>query len=281
MRVETYARGAKMTLEIPRKDLINAAADLEGFDLPLGTGRCKAVEKIMLQFYGEAEERITPIISVMLDALERDEYWQVVREIEKARQSDVETFAESLSHFGLVEMALIARQAETRLLFLDELDRLVLNPKTTEKELHKALEKNLWVFGPDFLLTSNQTLAKTIKNYTDKNFSGDRAKNRPDLLLLGGLDKRYRLLEFKRPSHQLTRDDQNQAEKYRDDLLGTFQPIDVILLGRSFDPALNLNRPERMTFMSYADATNNARQQLKWLLDSLTEAKPAVAGASE
>jgi hypothetical protein len=232
----------------------------------------KAVQKIMLKFYGEAEERIAPIISVMLDALERDEYWFVIREIEKARNSDVQTFAETLSHFGLVEIALIARQAQWRLLFLDELDRLVLNAKTTEKELHKALEKNLWIFSAEYaLLSSNQTLSKTIKNYTDKSFTGDRAKNRPDLLLLSGLAKRYQLLEFKRPNHQLTRDDQNQAEKYRDDLSGTFQPIDVTLLGGSFDPKLTLNRPERITFMSYVDAISNARQQLNWLLDSLTD----------
>jgi hypothetical protein len=33
----------------------------------------RAIERIMLQFYGEKEERIHPIISVVLDALERDE----------------------------------------------------------------------------------------------------------------------------------------------------------------------------------------------------------------
>lgn len=241
----------------------------------------KSVEKIMLKFYGEAEDRIAPIISVMLDALERDEYWHVIREIEKARQSDVQTFAESLSHFGLVEIALIGRQAQSRLLFLDELDRLILNSKTTEKELHKALENNLWVFGTEFaFLSSNQTLATTIRNYAEKKFSGDRAKRRPDLLLLSGLDKRYLLLEFKRPSHRLTRDDQSQAEKYRDDFLGTFEPMDVVLLGGSFDPKLNVNRPERIAFRSYADAISNARQQLKWLLSSLIEDKPGLAGPS-
>lgn len=239
----------------------------------------KAVEKIMLKFYGEAEERISPIISVMLDALERDEYWIVIREIEKARGGAVEAFAEALAHFGLVEIALITRQAQCRLQFLDELDRLVISPKTTEKELHKALENNLWVLDVDFaLLSSNQTLSTTIKKYADKTFAGSRAMKRPDLLLVSGLGaKRYRLLEFKRPAHQLTRDDQNQAEKYRDDLSATFQPIEITLLGGSFDPRLTQNQPQGITFASYADTINKARQQLKWLLDGLVKDGPVAA----
>jgi len=84
---------------------------------------------VIKQFYGEAEERIAPVISVMLDALERDEYWDVIREIENARDQDVQTLAKCLSHFGLVELALIGRQAQLRVLFLDELDRLIRNPR--------------------------------------------------------------------------------------------------------------------------------------------------------
>ncbi|MGC2742017.1 MAG: ATP-binding protein, partial [Candidatus Angelobacter sp.] len=72
----------------------------------------RAIERIMLQFYGEKEERIIPIISVVLDAMEHDEYWEVLREIDRTPRTDVQLFAESLGHFGIVEMALIGRQAQ-------------------------------------------------------------------------------------------------------------------------------------------------------------------------
>jgi hypothetical protein len=232
----------------------------------------KAIEKVMIRFYEERDERIAPIVSVMLDALERDEYWYVIREIEKARNSDVRTFAESLSTFGLAEMALISRQAQSRLFFLDELDRLMQNPKTREQEIHTALERNLWVFGSDFaLLTSNETLARTVQTYSGKAFTGTRAKMRPDLLLLRGLDGRHVLIEFKRPSHQLSRDDQNQAEKYRDDLAGTFNGIDILLLGGSFNPVLPNTAPKDVRFMSYPNVVSRARQELTWLLEGLAK----------
>jgi len=90
----------------------------------------------------------------------------------------------------------------------------------------------------------------------------------------------YHLLEFKRPRHQLTRDDQNQAEKYRDDLLSTFQPIEIVLVGGSVDPKLNFNPPENVSFLSYAAVISNARQQLNWLLTNLTMDKSSAASTA-
>jgi hypothetical protein len=54
--------------------------------------------------------------------------------------------------FGLLDMAVMAQQARRRIEFLDGLDVLTSRPETLEREMHVALERNLWVFGPEYSL---------------------------------------------------------------------------------------------------------------------------------
>jgi len=231
-----------------------------------------ALERVMQRFYGESEDRIKPIVSVVLDALERDEYWVVIHTIKETSHSDVAAFAEALASFGLLELAMMSRQATQRLEFLDELDQLISNPKTIEKDIHRALENNLWVLGAHYaLLASNKTLVGTIEAYTGQKFTGDRAHRRPDLLLLGNVNHEYLLIEFKRPNHRVTRDDENQAENYRDDLISRFSPMRILVVGGEYDPTLLLNKQSSIGYASYADLISRARSELQWLLSELTQ----------
>jgi Histidine kinase-, DNA gyrase B-, and HSP90-like ATPase len=231
----------------------------------------QALQRIMQRFYGESDERVRPIVSVVLDALEKDEYRTVLEKIHNASQSDVSALAEALCEFGVLEISLIAQQAHSRLQFLDELDRLILNPRTAEKDVHRALATNLWVFGPEFaLMSSNETLSKIVAKYTDEKFTGNRARKRPDLLLLNQLGKSYTLIEFKRPDHTIERLDVAQAEGYRDDLSSRFHPIELLVIGKEFDLCLVANPPTRGKVLSYGDVVSRARSELAWIMAELT-----------
>lgn len=114
----------------------------------------KSLLKVIEKFYGEPEDKVNSIIAVMIDTLEKDYYWNVISEINAARDRDVENLAIALNDFGLVEMSVITSQAINRLRFLDELDLLVGRDTVVESTLHKALENNLWVFGSEHALIS-------------------------------------------------------------------------------------------------------------------------------
>ncbi|MGY8910189.1 MAG: ATP-binding protein, partial [Flavobacteriales bacterium] len=85
----------------------------------------KALYKTLEKFYGESEERISTIISVMISAMEKDHYWGIINNIEECRETDVERFANALSEFGILEMSIISSQTINRLRFLDELSILI------------------------------------------------------------------------------------------------------------------------------------------------------------
>lgn len=245
----------------------------------------QAVQKILKRFYGESDERIETIVDVALDAMERDAYWEVLERINEAQKSDVASFAEALEEFGLLEIAAIGIHASHRRRFLDYLDQLVQNEMTLEKDVHKAFEGNLWVLGRKYsLMSSNVTLKKVVNTYCETAFKGDRASKRPDLLLSQDYGDSYLLIEFKRPSHPIGRDDVAQAEKYRDDLsprLSSSAKMEILLIGKGRLATLDANRlAESIAIHSFASVISSARTELDWLITSLSSPPTAASQMS-
>ena len=146
---------------------------------------------------------------------------------------------------------------------------------TLEKDVHKAIETNLWLLGRQYaLMSSNITLNRIIANYSDKKFSGERASKRPDLLLSQDLADSYLLIEFKRPNHPISREDIAQAEQYRDDLSGTItssSPLKILMIGKGSAASMDKRYGTDMTTVSsYASVLSSARTELNWLISSLT-----------
>ncbi|MEP1537283.1 MAG: ATP-binding protein [Paracoccaceae bacterium] len=233
-----------------------------------------ALNKILQRFYGESDDRIQTIAEVALDAMEFDEYWTVLENIGSASLGDVNDFAVSLQEFGLLELSNIRTQADKRIRFLDYLENLADNIATKEQEVHVALEKNLWVFGLDFsMMSSNITLKRMIKVFCDKKYSGNAAQKRPDLLLSQGFDGRYLLIEFKRPSVPIGRQEVAQAEEYRDELssqLPSDAAFQIMMVGKGRGSRLSVDRlAQNISIHSYKDLISTARSQISWLINSL------------
>jgi hypothetical protein len=234
------------------------------------------LERLISRSYqeGENEERITVLVGLVIDALEMDEYWKVCREIETAEKVDVFHFAEALDKFGLTDLAFIAQQTKRRTEFLDYLDKLIADPKTTEKQMHLALQNSLWVFGTEYsLMASNRQLRSIVESYTQQSFAGADGADRPDLLLAANVENRHLLAEFKRPSTVVGRDAEAQAKKYADTLTGRLGiEFEIFIVGGEVDPKLQQEYTGKRThFLSYSAINARARNQLEWLLKQLNQ----------
>ena len=229
----------------------------------------RAIKKILDKYYGEPESKVEPVVNVLLEAMERSDYRILLEHIAEATPGDVAGVAERLDEFGVAEMAFLVQQATARQVFLDQLEALARDAATTEAVVHKALERNLWVFGPEYsLFSSNSTLRRQVEDVLGKTYTGDKADRRPDLLLNENLSGQYLLIEFKRPSHALNHDDYLQAIGYRHELakyLGS--PIQVLLVGgsRSSDFPKD-NREPHVEARIFGQVISTARRQIEWLL---------------
>ncbi len=230
------------------------------------------LEKILQRFYGENEEKIQSIVTVVLDALERDEYWVVLREIHNAEHGSVQHFADALTAFGLLELVFVGKQTRSRIDLLDSLDKLILNPATLEQQLHQVIEHNLWLLGSRYaLISSNRTMKTVVEKYVQEHYKGENAAKRPDLLLLSEMHGEHLLIEFKRPTKTIDRDDEAQAQKYRDDFGTKLHPMKIWLVGGAVDKSLRLNSANQVEYFSYIDLIARARAEVDWLMKSLAE----------
>ena len=233
----------------------------------------KAIKSILGRYYGEPENKVEPIVGVLLDALEMSDYRSVLDFIHEAEHTDIAKLAEALAEFGIAELAIVGEQAKSRLEFLDRFEELCQKNDTEESLIHSSLEKNLWIFGIKYsVFSSNKTLKRQIEDYLGKKYSGKRANKRPDLMLSVNYTNEYLLIEFKRPSHNLKHKDYTQAIKYRNDFVPyTSSQIKVLLIGGK--RGQDLPTPEHIEtntkILIFNEIISSARNQLNWLLKEL------------
>ena len=92
----------------------------------------KEIDSVLTEFYSEPDSKQERIVSVVLDAIERDEYYVVVEEVDKASHLSVGKFAEALDEFGVADTAHMAYQARRRLDVLDQLRDLIGDEDTVD-----------------------------------------------------------------------------------------------------------------------------------------------------
>ena len=229
----------------------------------------RAIKKILDKYYGEPESKVEPVVNVLLEAMERSDYRILLEHIDAATPGDVAGIADRLNDFGLAEMATLVQQAAARQVFLDQLDKLARDATTSEAMMHKALERSLWVFGPEYsLFSSNITLRRQVEDMLGKTYTGEKADKRPDLLLNENLSGEYLLIEFKRPSHALNHDDYLQAVSYRHELSKYISaPIQVLVIGGSRSPDFPTRDKEpQVDVRLFSQVISTARRQIEWLL---------------
>ncbi|HME44258.1 MAG TPA: ATP-binding protein [Syntrophorhabdales bacterium] len=233
----------------------------------------RALQRLLQKYYDEPDEKLEPLVNVVLEAIERDEYYFIIDKIDKAKRSDIESFARALEESSFVELSMMQHQLTYRLRLIDEFEEIVVNPATLEKHAHQALENRLWIFGPEYSLkSSNIALKRIAEEYLSTKFSGIRASKRPDLLLANDLLGRHSLIEFKRPNHTLTHADYLQAIAYRHDLLANLREMEVIVIGGKRDKGVRTNYTEDdVKLMTFLELISHARSQYNWLLAQLKQ----------
>ncbi len=233
----------------------------------------KSLENVLNKYFGD-DERVDTVISVIMEALQKDEYWTIIDKLDKSDDSDVSLLADMLDEFGLVEVALISKQANNRKIAIKRFEKLVQNPVTSEYDIHKSLEKNLWLINNHLsLYKSNTSIKKTIEEKTEKKYSGERAKKRPDLILITNYSNEYVLIELKKYDYTLKIRDATQAIEYSIDLRPYYGEMkQIIVIGGKMPTIYQpTDIPPNVQLESYDRLISKANNEIDWLLDQFTD----------
>jgi Histidine kinase-, DNA gyrase B-, and HSP90-like ATPase len=267
---DTFKTDMKMAIARHQKKINLQLQKLPEYKRPFAE---KQLYSVLKKFYDETDDRINTIINVIIDSIEKDAYWNVLSNIKDSRNSDIEKLSEALHEFGFLEMAMISNSAIARLQFIEELQLLSQNDDTLESIMHNSFDGNLWLLGNEYsMCISNKSMKNTIEELLNKKYKGDSADKRPDLLLSSSSNKEHLLIEFKRPSHTLTRDDEFQAVKYKDDLKTYFTDthIKIILIGGKVKDNINFQDVHKdVKYLTYRQLLSDSHNSLNWLIDEL------------
>jgi len=236
----------------------------------------RMLDKVLKKFYGESESRVASVVSLLLESFEQGEYWMMQDSLSSAataHNGHLDMVTDAFAEFGMVDVAMMARQSSHRLQVLRDLESLIFNPETSLEQIRKALAGNLWTLGTQYsLITTNQSLHEVVQLYVGHKFTNGHAKDAPTLLLLQDFNRGMILLDFKAPDHTIDLYDRRLAMEYQQDLK-TYLPgrdIDLMVLGGALSQALTEQRKSSsIHYRSYKGLLTDARVQLNWLLGAL------------
>lgn len=180
------------------------------------------------------------VFKLLKRSLENESLLEVLQEVAKLSDEDVERFRRVLARTTLESIIKLSSEVTNRLTFLDLLHILVYGPdaKTVRErsQLHRIIDSHCWMFGPQFhLATSDKSFREVVRQHRIKaslSEIDEEALERvtgvadiPDLFLAATRDfpirpKHHHLLvELKAPNVALGRKEVEQVRRYADTIL--------------------------------------------------------------
>jgi len=180
-----------------------------------------------------------------------------------------------LEEYDLPQLTSVASILTDRLQRLQLLEKTIQNENAYEikskDSVHNQLASAFWIFNDSYwLVRSNQSLSGFLeKKYQNKSIEGQL---RPDFICAND-QKNLLIVELKRPSHSVTKDDINQVEDYLISV-DEFYPSTPFskkgyIVAKSITPHMQkrVEDTKSVEFMSYTQLISECRERYKEYLD--------------
>jgi len=196
-----------------------------------------AIKTIILRLNNLSDEDADTVVEFMTRSAETESMLQILEKLNKSSIEDIENLSKLLEEWGIYEITALSTLIKNRLEVIKKLGEMINSPATKEyPDIHKILDKNLWILDDNYkLYSSNQQLKTILKKEVLEKYKDD-AEKRPDIICKNLLEK-YVVIELKRPSYVITYDDLSQVMKYGSILKDNFPnlgKLDCYLIGNQY-----------------------------------------------
>lgn len=226
----------------------------------------RALDNVMLRFFGENEERMSVVIGLVLETFEKNEYALALESVQKSKRS-MTKYSNALAEYGDLEVALQAQLATHRLDAIEHFRNFIFDPKTFEEQIQNAIENNLWLLAPQYpVLSTNDTLMGVLESFLNRK----QLVENPQLLLARTYPDAYVLIQIAKGKAKLSEKDKELALELRDDLYYYFpnKKIDMLILCGSLKiGATKRSAKESFQFFTYELLLEAAKEQQEWILN--------------
>ena len=178
-------------------------------------------EKILQLIENEDPNFVFQILSAVGGASERFklELKELLRKIPKDRTSTkgLEELGEFMDKWNLHQITSLLSIVKSRLQTIETFEQMIHDDSTYEirgdKSVHRVLEKSMWLVDDKYwIVSSNKSLREFIGKELEK-IDKNHSRKRPDFVCVNHAD-RIIILEIKRPSVELKKEELDQAELY-------------------------------------------------------------------
>jgi len=201
-----------------------------------------AIKIIIPKLNNLSDENANTIIEFMTHSAESESMLQILEKINQSDSKDIENLAKLLEEWGIYEITALATLIKNRLEVIKKINEMI-NDSTTKEfpDMHKILEKNLWILDDNYkLYSSNQQLKSILQEQILSKFKESEEK-RPDLICESLLNH-YLVIELKRPSYKIGLEDYPQVMLYNNILKNNFpnsEKLDCYLIGKEYDTTMS------------------------------------------
>lgn len=164
---------------------------------------------------------------------------EVIGKISEEDPNGMQKLTDLMGKWNLFQITSISNILKNRIDTIKTFENLIHDPKTLEinsnKSIHRVLEKNMWLIDENYwIVQSNKSLRTFIGDEILKK-DKDKSKKRPDFACVNPSEDRLIIVEIKRPSVELKKEELDQAELYhrvvRKYKGQNYRKIDVYLIG--------------------------------------------------
>ncbi|MDH7604059.1 MAG: ATP-binding protein [Melioribacter sp.] len=246
-----------------------------------------AIKTIIPRLNNLSDDNANTIIEFIARLAETESMLQILESLNKASARDIENLSKLLEEWGIYEITALSNLIKNRLEVIKKINEMINSSSTKEfPNIHKILEKNLWILDDNYKLYSSNQQLKTIlqKELLDKNKhklldKNKRIRARPDLICKNLLD-RYLVIELKRPSYNITIKDYPQVMLYNNILKNNFpnsEKLDCYLIGKKYDSSMSkeptIQGKVTIYLKSYNEIIEEAKRRYEEILKIFEEGR--------
>ena len=157
----------------------------------------------------------------------------------QADRGDIEKLTELINDWGVRQINSITEMIKDQIGIIKKLEKFTNDNKTLEIEVHKLVERNLWLIREGLELWASDKPLKTIFDNEFKKIYKSNESERPDIVCRStNRGTTAIVLEFKRPMVKIKMEHVTQALKYKG-LVEAHRPnisFETFVIGRTYDP---------------------------------------------
>ncbi len=234
----------------------------------------KLIEEVIPKLNELSQNDAITIMDLLIKSMESNEMISVLKKLEEADIKDIQKLAKILETWGIYEISSTTEHIQKKLSVIDKFEEVIAKITALEYEdIHKLLEKNLWLLNDNYTLYSSN---KSLKNILEKKIlikHKKHEKDRPDIIVKTLLDKII-IIELKRPSHKIVSEDFTQISKYKTIITSSYpnaKLIECYLIGNEFDETVRSPDYEKIEIYlkSYSEVLQEAKERYKEILNFL------------